>query len=232
MAITSTTQDGEGGAEAAGGVGASGGAEAPTRELVTGTIGDRCANCGSPLASDQRYCVECGERRGKPRFAVASNQAAPASAAAPKKRFPRPQWSSSATLVAGIATLLLAMGVGVEIGKSGNSSQKQSAGASTVVLGGSTGAAGAAASTTPTTPTTSASTSSSTGRGSTSHHSTAPIKKAVITKVVQQRAQQAASHVLGASAPKNPTVKQGGKCTGGASQGCQGGHFTGNFFGQ
>src|SRR5690349_20713842 len=27
-------------------------------------IGRACANCGAPLATDQRYCVSCGTRRG------------------------------------------------------------------------------------------------------------------------------------------------------------------------
>ncbi|MFZ0388585.1 MAG: zinc-ribbon domain-containing protein, partial [Solirubrobacteraceae bacterium] len=45
-----------------------GNAEAPTENLVAGTMGDRCVNCGAPLSSDQRYCINCGERRGAARF--------------------------------------------------------------------------------------------------------------------------------------------------------------------
>lgn len=29
--------------------------------------GEPCAQCGSPLAADQRYCLNCGHRRGGPR---------------------------------------------------------------------------------------------------------------------------------------------------------------------
>ncbi|MBJ7331860.1 MAG: zinc ribbon domain-containing protein [Solirubrobacteraceae bacterium] len=33
--------------------------------------GEACPSCGSPMADDQRYCLECGERRGAPRVAIA-----------------------------------------------------------------------------------------------------------------------------------------------------------------
>ena len=46
-----------------------------TTELVTGTVGGRCANCQAQLASDQRYCVNCGARRGKPSFPAAPQSA-------------------------------------------------------------------------------------------------------------------------------------------------------------
>src|SRR5215208_6043608 len=32
--------------------------------------GTACANCGAPLAADQRYCLSCGARRGEPRVPV------------------------------------------------------------------------------------------------------------------------------------------------------------------
>jgi hypothetical protein len=224
MAIPSTTQDGEGGTDATGGLGR---ADAPSRELVTGTIGNRCANCGSPLASDQRYCVECGERRGTARFAVEPSRAVPAAAAArPRKRLSRPSGSSGVTLVAGIATLLLAMGVGIEIGKSGN--QKPAPAQKVVVVGGGSGPTSGTTASTPTTNTTA---STSSNRHTSSKAKTTAAKKTVVTKVVAQKAQAAATKVLGAAAPKNPTVKQGQTCTGGATQGCQNGKFTGVFFG-
>jgi hypothetical protein len=34
---------------------------------VVGQEGDVCAQCGSVLATDQRYCLNCGWRRGEPR---------------------------------------------------------------------------------------------------------------------------------------------------------------------
>ena len=30
--------------------------------------GDQCPNCGASMAPDQRYCLECGHRRGDPRL--------------------------------------------------------------------------------------------------------------------------------------------------------------------
>jgi hypothetical protein len=96
-------------------------ADAPTRQLVSAAVSDRCASCGTQLANDQRYCLNCGQRRGKPRFSVAG--AAPQAVetgqtrAAVRSARERPRLSSGSTLVAGIGVLLLAMGVGVLIGR-------------------------------------------------------------------------------------------------------------------
>jgi hypothetical protein len=95
--------------------------------------GDNCPQCGSPLAKDQRYCLVCGARRGDPRlpfmdavvFMDAVKQPQPGTegdggkpAATPTKR---PLLSANASLVAGVATLVLAIGVGVLIGRTGDS---------------------------------------------------------------------------------------------------------------
>lgn len=80
-----------------------------------------CAACGAPLAPDQRYCLHCGEVR------LAARRELPAGlhrrerllesvldgAVSPAERRP-----STATALAGLACLLLAMGVGVLIGRS------------------------------------------------------------------------------------------------------------------
>src|SRR5947209_1507242 len=73
-----------------------------TTELVAGTVGDRCTNCQKPLAADQRYCVNCGQRRGKPRFSFESlaAQAAPGQAPPPKPH--RSRVSSATPLGAGV----------------------------------------------------------------------------------------------------------------------------------
>jgi hypothetical protein len=189
-------------------------------ELVSGAVGDRCSNCGSPLASDQHYCVECGQRRGKPRFSVAGGAPAAAPRSPKRRRIRRPAGGSGATLVAGIATLLLAMGVGVEIGRSGNTQTTTRAAAPTQVITVGGGGSGTATATT-------ASTTS--GKSS---KSTKTRKAKKVTKVVVQKTNNAASKALGTSAAnlvQNPTVTSGQSCTGGA--GCQNGHFTGNFFG-
>jgi hypothetical protein len=197
--------------------------DAPTTELVTGVVGDRCVNCQAPLAADQRYCVNCGERRGTPRFSYESmaGQAAPAAADAgipPRQRW---RFSSGTSLVAGVATLLIAMGVGVLIGHDSNSVPARTPPPQVITLNGG-GATGAA-----------------TGTGTTSNATTAGTHKASKggkTKVVHVTAKSAAAasnaaaKVLGSGGnlSKNVSQQVGGSCTGGS--GCQNGKFTGNFF--
>jgi hypothetical protein len=217
-----TTEGYEGDPQETGAPAPSSAANAPMPDLVTSAVGDRCSNCGAPLASDQRYCVECGQRRGKPRFSVA-NQTAAAAPKREKRRVPRPGGSSGAVLVAGIATLLLAMGVGFEIGHdSKTSTTKQAAAAPEVITVNGGGSA-------PSTDTTATTASNNNNTSSKSSKTTKAPKQ---TKVVVQKTNDAASKQLGTSAKNlvnNPTVQQGSQCSGGA--GCQNGHFTGNFFG-
>jgi hypothetical protein len=235
MATTSGTHEGDSGqaidpVEAVTGVIEPAPSDAPTRPLVG--MGDRCVTCDSPLAPDQRYCLNCGERRGKSRFPVQSAlspTAEPAQASAKSRREPpRRRMSSGATLVAGIATLLLAMFVGLEIGHLGKSGNGGPARASTPVQVVTVGGGGGAATTT---PTASSDTQSNNNNAKASKSKGSGKKTVVITKKVAAKANQAASKVLGASAANlAPTqVQQGGSCSHGA--GCQGGKFTGNFFG-
>jgi hypothetical protein len=201
----------------------------PTTELVTGVVGDRCANCQTSLAPDQRYCVSCGERRGGARFShetlAAQTAPAPADAPVPPRRHNRV--SSGAVLVAGVATLLVAMGVGVLIGHYSNSSTPTRAADQVITVTGGGGTSTGAASTTATGA--AAATAASTG-----HHKQVHQKATVVhvTAKTAKAANSAASKVLGSSASKKlaPNVQQsiGGSCSGGA--GCQNGKFTGNFF--
>jgi hypothetical protein len=101
-----------------------------------------CAACGAPLAGDQRYCLQCGERTapisslmlgGTLAAAQASPAASPAGAAPPAPGPPGVAPASplqagdpgaggnALTVIAGVGVLLLAMGVGVLIGRSGGS---------------------------------------------------------------------------------------------------------------
>jgi hypothetical protein len=100
-------------------------------------------SCSAPLATDQRYCLECGERRlpmssilagGTPTGASASGASAQARStpAAPPAGSRPPQGpfvdgaaqrNNALTVIAGVGVLLLAMGVGVLIGRSGSSGQ-------------------------------------------------------------------------------------------------------------
>ncbi len=88
----------------------------------------RCSSCGSAIAHDQRYCLECGERLapvsgfllGRPQDGTsASPPAAPPDAPpAAGEKAPR---SNVLGVLGGVGLLLLAMGVGVLIGRAGNS---------------------------------------------------------------------------------------------------------------
>jgi hypothetical protein len=98
-------------------------------------VAESCAACDAPLADDQRYCLECGERRfpmssvllgGSPSGVL--TQPATPPAAPPPNGAGR---GGAVTVIAGVGVLLLAMGVGVLIGRSGAS--KPSAAAPQVI---------------------------------------------------------------------------------------------------
>jgi hypothetical protein len=130
-----------------------------------GTQGEPCASCGAPLASDQRYCLECGARRAQARVAfreiLASGGAPPpgqpAPAAAPAHDGPPPR--SGVAFLAGLLCLLAALGVGVLIGNSGDDKTAATAPPPQVITVG--GAAAAPAATTPATTSTPAASTSS-----------------------------------------------------------------------
>ncbi|MGZ4195910.1 MAG: hypothetical protein ACXVFQ_06040 [Solirubrobacteraceae bacterium] len=200
--------------------------DTPTRQFVGASVGDRCAACGTPLATDQKYCLNCGERRGKARFPLGASTAAAAAAAPPAASRPpkKQRLSSSTALVAGVGTLLLAMGVGVLIGRTDNGSSKNAnAPAQIITVGGSSGAtSGAAAATTQG--------EAKAAKGKASKKAKATASKPTVNKQQAAKAQAAASKVLGSS--KNlppPTVTQGQS---GHGAGYTKGHFTGTFFGQ
>jgi hypothetical protein len=230
------------------------GDEGPTESLVAGTMGDRCVNCGAPLAADQRYCVNCGERRGAPRFtlpaATATAGSSEPSEPPPSKRGRRPRASSGATLVAGVGTLLLALGVGVLIGHgAGSTKTVQQPRAQVIKVNEGGGGGGGAATTSAasnagnTSGGSSASKKSKTGGGAkhksggghhhAAHKAKSPVQKAPKpTKQEAQAAQSAANKVTGGSDVNNApaTVTVGGSCTG---SGCnpKTHKFSGNFFG-
>jgi hypothetical protein len=115
--------------------------------------GGACAACGAPLAADQRYCLECGERR--PLTSEFLRSGSPAAPASPPAAPPRPaparggeaRPNSLLTLLAGVGVLLLAMGVGVLIGRAGSSGGKPApAQVITVAAGGGGSGTSAAAS--------------------------------------------------------------------------------------
>jgi hypothetical protein len=108
-----------------------------------GEPGEPCARCGAPLAADQRYCLECGARRGPLPFSPpppAPVPEAPEPASEPRSE---PITPSMAAIGVGLAVLFL--GVGVLVGKAGNDGGSDVASKPTVVtVAGGAPAAGAA----------------------------------------------------------------------------------------
>ncbi|MEA2200877.1 MAG: hypothetical protein QOI89_1473 [Solirubrobacteraceae bacterium] len=106
------------------------------------------------MAGDQRYCLHCGERRMQMSSLLRDG---PPTRPGPESSFPPPdapagfappadggwQRGSTPTLLAGVGVLLLAMGVGVLIGRSGSSKPA----ASQVISVASTPSAGTTAAT-------------------------------------------------------------------------------------
>jgi hypothetical protein len=132
----------------------------------------------------------------------------------------RPRVSPNAALIAGVGTLLLALGIGVLIGRSGHQEVAQTAAAPQVIKVGGGGRAEA--------PT--AASGSSTGGGA----ANAKTKKQKEAAAKAAAAHPAAEEVLKPAGDVKlapPTVKPGDKCESGAA-GCENGEFTGNFFGE
>ncbi len=179
--------------------------------LLGAAVRQGCAACGASMAADQRYCVECGERRGAPRVSLLEGPAhrpqasPPQSAPSPRRRIA----PVNSTLISIIGILLLAMGIGVLIGRSGNTTVKSPpAQVVTVPSGLSTGAA-------TTTPATS--TGATTASESSSAASKAKSKASAKTPTATSKV------------PLPKAVKVG---SAGHGRGYQNGHFTGNFFGE
>jgi hypothetical protein len=132
---------------------------------------ESCASCGAPLAGDQRYCLECGERRSPVSGALLGG-VAPAANAGPVESPPVPPGppasagaalspaagaaspveasrGNGATVIAGVGVLLLAMGVGVLIGRSGGGAKQNAAAPQVISVATAPTAGGASASGSP-----------------------------------------------------------------------------------
>jgi len=89
---------------------------------AVGQEGDTCDQCGWPLATDQRYCLNCGWRRGEARvdYERRLGGAQPiANGAAPSAPAPVQQWTPAFAILA-IALLGVMLLLGVLIGKKDN----------------------------------------------------------------------------------------------------------------
>ena len=160
-----------------------------------------CRRCGAPLAADQRYCLQCGTRRAEARLPfldiLASQVPGPTTASAtstttvqrgPAGRLGR--LSTNAAAVAGIACLILALGVGVLIGGLGADDSAAGGTPQVISVGGAAPAAAAA-------PTTAAPAATET---------TAPDASAAKTAKSKATKKRAASSST--SKATNSTVKQ------------------------
>ncbi len=186
---------------------------------------EHCPSCGALVANDQRYCLECGQRRGDPRlpfmdavvFMDAMNRP-PEPASAPKKR--RRGISPNTALIAGVGTLLLALGIGVLIGRSGNHSTASAPAPQVVTVSG-----GGEEAKTPSAGTTSASGS---GGGKTKN----PKAK---QKAEEAKPGGSASNILPSNPNVNlppPKVEIGEKCEKQVAGCSKNGKFEGTFFGE
>lgn len=189
---------------------------------------EHCPSCGNAVAADQRYCLHCGQRCGEPRlpfmnattFMDTMKQPAQAQASPPPPK-QRRRLSPNAALIAGVGTLLLAMGVGVLIGHSGNQSVATNAAPAQVITvhgGGGT----------------ETETPGTTGKANAGGKGGKADKKAAASAKKKAETGQGAEEVL---KPKNgvklpsATAQPGSKCESGTA-GCKGEEFTGEFFGE
>jgi hypothetical protein len=114
---------------------------------IVGEAGEACRECGATLATDQRYCLNCGRRRGEPRIDFAQHRpgaAAPVANGATPNPAPAGQSERPAApqrdytplaAVGGIAVLGVMLLIGVLIGK-GDNGGTAAAPAPVVVQGG------------------------------------------------------------------------------------------------
>ncbi len=171
----------------------------------------QCASCGAPLDAKQRYCLECGERRASlggtlldgSQSGDASTESTPSTPKQPPSIAPTQpagQHGSTTTAIAGVGVLLLAMGVGVLMGRSGSPKQPVQQPAQTI------------------TQTTPVSTGVSAGTGETPFHADWPTGASGYT-VQLQALPQAGTAVTAVEAAKNAAASKGAKEVGALDSG-------------
>lgn len=130
--MTATTPSAEGGAT--GPEGQVEGAQQVT--LLGNTATDRCLICSAEMTPDQRYCVECGTRRGAVRFkaprATPKRELATSTPAGISSHV-----SPTVTRWLAILVVLVALGVGILIGNSGKTTIVRVTGGSSAALSSS-----------------------------------------------------------------------------------------------
>lgn len=195
---------------------------------VLGQEGETCEQCGSVLATDQRYCLNCGWRRGESRvdyekrLSEAGTQ--PSNGAVTQAAPANQQWTPAFAILA-IALLGVMLLLGVLIGKKGNNNTQ------TVAAQASPTTTAAAATPTNTTATTASNTpKAGKGGGGTApgsgnvvqggSGSTAGIQAANTSASTQQNAKSGPNVV--ATQGKPAALDPNGQAGGGSSATCIG----------
>lgn len=213
---------------------------------------DSCPNCGARMAADQRYCLNCGHRRGEPRLPfmdavvfMESMSGPPGGGTPPPPPASSgggssPRMNANAALIAGVATLVLAIGVGFLIGRSGHDSGAGAAAEApikVIEVGGGGGGANEAetASTAESTETAAKSGKSKEAKksgGKKAKASPETEKNAEVGEHGASKATEEVLHTEGDVKLAEPEQKVGGSCEKGAAGCSASGEFTGNFFGE
>ena len=213
---------------------------------------ESCSNCGAQMAVDQRYCLNCGHRRGDPRLpfmdaVVFMESMGTAGAGAPPPPPPaesRPpsRMNANAALIAGVATLVLAVGVGFLIGRSGHENAPQAAAAPQIIkVGGGGEESGESAETASTEEASTGKAKGAKSKGGSkaaeeAKSSPKATKKAKVNSQVGEhgasKATEEVLHTEGNVKLAEPEVKVGGECQKGTAGCGETGKFEGNFFGE
>jgi zinc ribbon protein len=215
---------------------------------------ESCPNCGAQMATDQRYCLNCGHRRGDPRLpfmdAVVFMESMNAPGAGGGAATPPPppsgsagsnRWNANAALIAGVATLVLAIGVGFLIGRSGHDNATQAAAPQVIKVEGGGGGGGeetAAATTSEETTAGKEKTGNSKGKkggkSAIKAENTGKATKKAEANIQEGANGQAASveKVLHSTVPQAKSEAKVGETCEEGTAGCEGEEFTGNFFGE
>jgi len=195
---------------------------APLR--LVATTGEQCPSCGIHVAADQRYCLACGARCGEPRLPIMDavtfmdSMKQPRDASTPPPQRPQRRVSSNMALFATIGVLLLAMGVGVLIGRSGNHSVASAPQAAPIVINKGSGAeeSGAAS-------------NAGTNGGVIGGGSKKEKPKKLKAEANSGKGAEEVLHTAPGVKLADPKVGIGDKCEEGTA-GCKGGTFKGTFF--
>jgi hypothetical protein len=222
---------------------------------------ESCPNCSARMAADQRYCLNCGHRRGEPRLPfmdavvfMESMNSIPGGAGGAIPPPPPAQsggsnnrWNANAALIAGVATLVLAIGVGFLIGRTGhndNSSAGNGGGVKIVQIPSSVGGGETAVAPEAESPAAGGGSETSTGpeggggkaKGKPAAEKTTSEKSSIKEDSPEEEelAKKATEETLHTKEgiKIESKVEVGGKCEQGAAGCSKSGEFTGNFFGE